>query len=294
MVPSNLVNSEAYKDKLTRIRQQQKNMIKEDSVCKYPTNFTLDGSLSKGKKLIKDNVRQIIRSFNNECESVIDKVKFNNIESIRKRIEKSYNNLNKMNSGMRISISYHYLDLKLKELDLSHEYALKKQQEQEELQLLSCNDTERSALEIKKQEITSQLDTIQQSINDLDYRTANAKAGYVYVISNIGAFGENVFKIGMTRRLEPTERVYELGDASVPFNFDIHAMIFADDAPALESALHKAFEDRKVNMINKRREFFKVTLDEIESVVKANFDKTVEFTKIAPAEQYRESLLLSK
>ena len=115
------------------------------------------------------------------------------------------------------------------------------------------------------------------------------KAGYVYIISNIGAFGENIYKIGMTRRLDPQERIDELGDASVPFNFDVHAMIFSDDAPALEAALHKAFENRKLNMVNKRREFFSVTLDEIKDVVRKNFDKTVEFVDIPDAEQYRVS-----
>ena len=93
----------------------------------------------------------------------------------------------------------------------------------------------------------------------------------------------------MTRRLEPQERVDELGDASVPFNFDVHAMMFSDNAPALEAALHKAFENRKLNMVNTRREFFNVTLEEIEDVVKKNYDKTVEFTRLAPAEQYYES-----
>ena len=115
------------------------------------------------------------------------------------------------------------------------------------------------------------------------------KAGYVYVISNIGAFGENVYKIGMTRRLDPQDRIDELGDASVPFNFDVHVMIFSDDAPALESALHRAFEDKKVNMVNQRREFFNVSLEEIKKVIKEHFDKTVEFIDVPDAEQYRIS-----
>lgn len=90
----------------------------------------------------------------------------------------------------------------------------------------------------------------------------------IYIISNIGSFGEGIYKIGMTRRLDPQDRVDELGDASVPFKFDVHAMIFSDDAPALEAALHRAFDSRKVNMVNNRKEFFRVTLDEIEDVVK--------------------------
>ena len=141
----------------------------------------------------------------------------------------------------------------------------------------------------KKSELETQLQDIDKAMKDIDYREANQRAGYVYIISNIGAFGENVYKIGMTRRLDPQDRVDELGDASVPFNFDVHAMIFSDDAPALEAALHKAFEDRKLNMVNTRREFFNVTLDEIKEVVKKNFDKTVEFIDVADAEQYRIS-----
>ena len=90
-------------------------------------------------------------------------------------------------------------------------------------------------------------------------------------------------------RFMPTERVDELGDASVPFNFDIHAMIFSDDAPALEAALHRAFDSRKVNMVNRRREFFNVTLDEIKAVVRQNFDQTAEFIDVADAEQFRIS-----
>ena len=93
----------------------------------------------------------------------------------------------------------------------------------------------------------------------------------------------------MTRRLDPMERIDELGDASVPFKFDVHAMIFSDDAPALETALHHAFENKKVNMINGRREFFNVTIEEIEDVVRANYDKSVEFIRVPQAEQYRES-----
>ena len=156
----------------------------------------------------------------------------------------------------------------------------------------NLTEEEKSALEDKRNELVAQLDKIAEEVRDVDYRAANQKAGYVYIISNIGAFGENVYKIGMTRRLEPMERIDELGDASVPFNFDVHAMIFTDDAPGLEAALHNAFSNRKLNFVNQRREFFNVSLDEIKNVVKNNYDKTVEFVDIAPAEQYRESLKL--
>ncbi len=329
-----LMNSESYKDKLTVIREQQKAMLKNNSAAYFPKNFTYNNSLSQGKKLVADNVKQILRAFNNECEAIIDKVKFNNVESIRKRIIKSCDDLNKLNSKMQISITPAYLDLKLREMNLCYEYAMKKQEEKEdqkrireeqreaqklqreieearkssekekshyknalhriEIQLQSASGTERTILEEKYSEIKQQLASIEEELKQLDYREANQRAGYVYVISNIGSFGEDVYKIGMTRRLDPMDRIDELGDASVPFVFDVHAMIFSDDAPALESALHRAFDDKKVNMINTRREFFHATLEEIEEVVKKNFDKTVEFTKVPNAEQYRESQMLRR
>ena len=158
---------------------------------------------------------------------------------------------------------------------------------------LETNPDDKDLLD-KKAALENQLSDIDKALTNIDYRQANMKAGYVYVISNIGAFGENIYKIGMTRRLDNQERVDELGDASVPFNFDVHAMIFSDDAPALEAALHKAFEDRKLNMVNHRREFFNVTLDEIKEVVKKNFDKTVEFVDVPDAEQYRVSLKMKE
>ena len=144
----------------------------------------------------------------------------------------------------------------------------------------------------KKTQIENMINDTTKAIETVDYRAANRKAGYVYIISNIGAFGENVYKIGMTRRLEPQERIDELSDASVPFDFDIHALIFTEDAPGLEAALHNAFESKKLNKINTRREFFAVSLDEIKKEVRKNFDKTVEWIDVPEAEQYRQSLLL--
>lgn len=325
-------NSEQYKDKLKSIRQEQKNLIKNKSATSIPDYFTLDGSATKGKALVNDNVKQILRSFNNECDILINNVKFNNIDNSKKRIKKSFEQLNKMNSRMQIRLKTSYLKLKLDELNLAHEYALKKQEEKEaqkeererlreEAKLRKEIEEARKAAEKekthyqnalqkllsqlekspddvelikKKDELEKQLCAIAENLKEIDYREANKRAGYVYIISNIGSFGENVYKIGMTRRLEPMDRVNELGDASVPFNFDVHAMIFSDDAPALETALHKAFEDKKVNMINTRREFFAVTLDEIKTVIKANFDKTVDFVNLPEAEQYRKTLMLKK
>ncbi len=231
---------------------------------------------------------------------------------------------------MQISIVSEYLNLKIEELYLCHEYQLKKQEEKEEQKRIreqlreeaklikeieetrikiekeekhfnnalktlddriqkAKTDAERMLLEQERVDVQNELDEIEKNKRDIQNRERNTRAGYVYIISNIGAFGENIYKIGVTRRLDPLERVDELGDASVPFDFDIHAMIFSDDAPKLENALHKAFEKHRLNMINNRREFFNVALDEIEQVVKTNFNKPVEFVKLADAVEYRQS-----
>lgn len=159
-------------------------------------------------------------------------------------------------------------------------------------QQIECekNEEHLKVLIQRENEIMQNLADVETVLKDLDYREANQRAGYVYIISNIGAFGENIYKIGMTRRLDPQERIDELGGASVPFRFDIHAMIFCNDAPKLETALHKAFEDKKLNAVNGRKEFFNVTLEEIEAVFKLNHDKSVDFIKYPKAQQYRESL----
>ncbi len=157
----------------------------------------------------------------------------------------------------------------------------------------NSNDSAEKQLYIDKiRELEERLRQLESEKNTVLEREANAKAGYVYIISNIGSFGEDIYKIGMTRRLEPMDRVKELSSASVPFEFDVHAMIFSDDAPALEHALHKHFQNQRVNLVNLRKEFFHVSIDEIEDVVKKQFNNTAVFTKIPGAREYYETLSL--
>lgn len=320
-------NSLDYKEKLAEVRARQKDLIKDKKAVSGATNWTVNGNASQGKKMVSDTQKLLLRAFNSECDELVSKVKYTNFDASLNKIHKSAEAISKLGTTMDIAITKKYLDLKVKELRLAFEYQQKKQEEKEEQKAARAEMREAARLQkeieaqrkkiekeqthyqtayekllkqleedpdnidllAKKSELENQLTDIDKAIKDIDYREANQRAGYVYVISNIGAFGENVFKIGMTRRLDPQDRVDELGDASVPFNFDVHAMIFSDDAPALETALHKAFEDRKLNMVNTRREFFNVTLDEIKEVVKKNFDKTVEFIDVPDAEQFRVS-----
>jgi hypothetical protein len=153
-------------------------------------------------------------------------------------------------------------------------------------------EADRALLEAEVATIRARIGEVEAKRQDVDYRAQNASAGYVYIISNIGAFGEGVFKIGVTRRLEPLDRIDELGDASVPFDFDVHALVFSDDAYGLELALHRHFAATRLNRVNGRKEFFRGTIEEIEAVLRGVFSKPVEVNRLAEAPEYRQSLLL--
>lgn len=320
-------NALDYKEELSKIRAKQKDLIKNNMAVSGNKGWTVDGSASKGKKMVSDTQKLLLRAFNCECDELVSKVKYTNFDASLDRIYKSSEAISKLGSIMSITITQQYLDSKIKELRLAFEYQLKKQEEKEQLRAAREEQKEQAKLQreleeerrkiekeqthyqsaydrilkalerdpgntdliSKRNEIENHLTDVNEALTNIDYRQANIKAGYVYIISNIGAFGENIYKIGMTRRLDPQDRIDELGNASVPFDFDVHAMIFSDDAPKLEAALHRAFEDKKLNLVNHRREFFYVTLDEIKRVVKNNFDKTVEFMDVPDATQFRVS-----
>lgn len=156
------------------------------------------------------------------------------------------------------------------------------------------DEVERNLYLDKIDELQKKLDALQKDKDNVLQREQNTRAGFVYIISNIGSFGEQVFKIGMTRRLEPMDRISELSSASVPFPFDVHALIFSDDAPALETILHQHFDAQRVNRVNLRKEFFRVDLDEIKKVILENHNATVQFVETPDAVEYRETLKLQE
>lgn len=325
-------NSDLYKEELNKLRDKQKQCIKNDNAAFGNTNWQVNGSAAQGRTMVNNYKKLLLRAFNVECDDIVANVKVSNLDRSIERIEKISEQISKLGKTMAIGILPGYVRLKIDEVKLALDYQQKKQeekerqkelraQEREEAKVLKEIEDERKRLKKeqthyenalktvlaqiekngetdelieKKLQLESQINDTTKAIEDVDYREANRKAGYVYIISNIGAFGENIYKIGMTRRLDPQERVDELSDASVPFNFDVHAMIFTEDAPGLETALHNAFESKKLNKINTRREFFAVSLDEIKAEVRKNFDKTVEWIDIPEAEQYRQSKLLNK
>lgn len=152
----------------------------------------------------------------------------------------------------------------------------------------ATDPSELEALRARILELQSQLSDVITRKEDVT-RLQNGKAGNVYIISNLGSFGEDVFKIGMTRRLEPQDRVNELGSASVPFKFDVHSFIFSDDAVMLENSLHRRLNSKRVNKVNLRKEFFRISIDELEKLVN-EIDPTAEFNKTMLAEEYNQSL----
>ena len=241
--------------------------------------------------------------------------------------------INKMGTVYNIFLTQEYLDIKLEELRLSHELEDKLYKEKEEQsrireQMREEEDAQREieqakqdaedeekryqkALEKARLELEKakggELDQLNDKINGLEQQLEQAqkekeraisraqltKSGHVYIISNIGSFGENVFKIGMTRRLEPLDRIRELGDASVPFSFDVHAMVYSENAPELEGRLQHFFERKRINLINARKEFFGVTIEELEEFAKAN-TLSMTITKLAEAREYRETLAIQQ
>lgn len=322
-----------YKEKLTEIRKNQKEMIRKKVAVDYREDWTVDGSKAKGTKMTNDSIKLVLRAFNNECEAAINKVKYSNYDSIQKRIERSYEQINKLTSVTQVSISYYYLNSKLEELTLAYEYAKKKEQEKEELREQRQREREEKSLQkevaqkkkvIDKEinhfknviaelqeklksitddneatAINKQLSELEQKIDErdhekeeLDYRTANASAGYVYIISNIGSFGKDVFKIGVTRRLDPTERISELSSASVPFKFDVHALIFSYDAYKLENELHSYFDKYKLNKVNNHKEFYKIPIEKIKEKLAEYKELTIDFEEMADAEEYRQTLAI--
>lgn len=173
------------------------------------------------------------------------------------------------------------------------ERMLQKALEKARAELASANEEQRKEFEAQLADLEGKLIEAEERGQRALSMAQQTRRGHVYVISNIGSFGENVFKIGMTRRLEPLDRVRELGDASVPFSFDVHAMLYSEDAPALEKELHRRFDRESVNKVNPRKEFFKVTLAEIKQAVEQQDLTDMHWTMKAEATEYRESLAIA-
>jgi phage shock protein A len=322
---------EEYKGELTKIREQQKALVK-DKECIEIDEYEIFCDLNSPKKYSNALFKLILRCFNNECDASLSKLNYKNFENVRKKINSSFDQINKLGAVYGVTIKTDFLKLKINELHAYYEYIMKEQAEKEEQQRIKAEMREeakvlkeieklqkeaakeeelykkaldkaqkqlKEASEEQRNSLLSEINTLQQKLSEVEDKMQRAKSmaeqtkqGYVYVISNIGSFGENVYKIGMTRRLVPEDRIRELSNASVPFKFDIHALIHTDDAPKLENELHKMFANQKINKVNNRKEFFNVSIDEIEKAVN-ELHGEFRLTKLAEAFEYRQSVLFS-
>ena len=318
-------DSESFKATIREVRAKQKEVVKTKTAVTCATAWVVEGSKAKGRTMTARQIRLTLRAFNNECDAAIANTRWNNVNAMEKRIRNAAIQIDKLNASNTVTIERTYLSLKLKELFLTHEYreALKRERDEraqalrlarEEKKLIqeaeAAEEREAKFLKMLEDAKAEAVGTTGRDVNRMQERIAELEAslaaeharserarsmaemtrsGYVYIISNIGSFGENIVKIGMTRRLDPNDRVRELGDASVPFTFDTHAIIYSDDAPALESGLHTEFHERRVNAANLRKEFFSIELDEVERAVQ-RLAPQASFFKDREAQDYHETI----
>ena len=313
-----LENAIAYRDRLDELATRIAEMVKADAAIEKSNMFTFNGSLAKGRGMTNDLGKLMLRAYNAEADNVVRSLRAGNVVTAKKRLEASRTaiaNLGKM-MEMRISDAFHML--RIEETELTADYQMKKEEERaiardererlrEERKVAMELAAERARLDKERSHLVTTLEKLrvigsndpelERKLAELDgaiarndYRAANIRAGYVYVISNRGALGGHVVKIGLTRRLEPLERINELGDASVPFRFDVHALYFSEDAVTLENELHQHFSDRRVNWVNMRREFFFATAAEVRAVLAKKLGNLLEFTEHAESTEYLQSV----
>jgi predicted nucleic acid-binding Zn-ribbon protein len=289
------------------------------------------GSASEGRKMVERQLKLMLRAFNGECEAATANATWKNVVTLRERIRKSFDAINVLGETVSCRIEEDFLQLRLDELELAYEYAEKVHAEKEEQRELreQMREEEKALKEIEREKedaekegdrhqkalekaraemeranageraaLDSKIEKLEKLLLNAEDRKQRAisqaeltRRGHVYILSNEGAFGSNVFKIGMTRRLDPQDRVDELGSASVPFRFDVHAIIHSEDAPALEQKLHEALEPHRLNLVNHRKEYFRVPLEKVIDLVTMHHG-AIQLTRTAEAAEYRKSLAI--
>lgn len=315
-----LSDAVAYKAKLAEVKDQIKSMARAGQAVLGAMNWTVNGSAAEGRRMVRDFSKLMLRAYNAEADNCVRTMRPYKLQSAIDRLSKAGEAIVKLGRTMHIRISDDYHRLRVYELQLTADYLAKVEEEKEQIRAererrreeeAARREFEREKARLRKEEshyrtvlakllangdtagaeeLKAKLEEIGAAVADVEAREANIRAGYVYVISNIGAFGENVVKIGMTRRLEPEDRVRELGDASVPFKFDTHALIFSEDAVSLEARLHDELRERRVNKVNPRREFFYATPAEVRDLLeKIAGQHLLEYREVPEALEWRQS-----
>ena len=310
-----------YKAALDDLRAEMKTVARAgDAVTSDSSSWTVNGSEAKGRKMIRDMSKLLLRAYNSEADDLVAKLRPFRLDAAIDRLEKSRNAINRLGAEpMKIAITLRYHRLRVNQLRLAADWLAKKEDEKEAAkaerarlreEAKARKEIEAERLRLIKErthyqgviakmreaggtdsdvaDLEAQLAEIDEAVMTVESRAANTRAGHVYVISNVGSFGEQMVKIGMTRRLDPLERVKELGDASVPFKYDLHALVFSDDAVGLEKALHDRFASRRVNLVNARREFFYLTPGEVAAALAAGGGPEAVVTEFVEAPEAAE------
>lgn len=316
-----LSDAVAYQKALVDLDETIKAMVRKDGgAVLATTSWTVNGSEAQGRTMVRDFSKLMLRAFNAEADNLVRGLKPYKLDAAIDRLTKVADVIERLGKTMHIRISPAYLRVRIQELELTADF-LQREAEQKEAERLERErmreerkvqqemERERARLEKERthynnaleallakgneagaERLREQLADVERAIADVDYRAANIRAGYVYVISNVGSFGEEMIKVGLTRRLDPVDRIRELSDASVPFNFDIHALFFSKDAVGIESSMHDRLAERRVNLVNPRREFFRATPQEAKLVLVALAGELLQFQDVPEALEYRESL----
>ncbi|WP_298041051.1 DUF4041 domain-containing protein [uncultured Microbacterium sp.] len=309
-------DSVALATQLEALRAEIKTAIRSGQATHATSNFTFNNSSAKGAKFVKDMSKLMLRSYNAEAENCVKAVRAGNLATAQKRLTTAMEQIARLGTMIDLRITPYFHRLRLHELELANRHLRAVQAEKEadrahreELREQRKAEKELAAEKARLEKerghyantiaaleangdregaerMRVRLADVDHAIENVDYRAANIRAGYVYVISNVGSFGPDVVKIGLTRRLEPMDRVNELGDASVPFRFDVHALFFAEDAVGIEAMLHNHFADRRVNQVNLRREYFRATPTEVRDALTAHSVELLDFALEPTAEEY--------
>jgi len=313
-------SSVALGTELESVRTEIKRVVRTGDATVASSSFVFNNSAAKGRKFVADMSKLLLRAYNAEAENCVKTVKAGNLDAARKRLSTVVTQVERLGTmiDLRITGAYHRLRLKELELTSRHFQALQVEKELERARREELREQRKAEQELAREKerlqkershyanamsallakgdtdgadrLRAKLADVEHAIENVDYRAANIRAGYVYVISNVGAFGPDVVKIGLTRRLEPMDRVNELGDASVPFRFDVHALFFADDAVSIEAKLHAHFSAERINKVNLRREYFRATPEQVLAALQQYNVEVLEYVVEPAASEYRSSL----
>jgi hypothetical protein len=316
-----LDTASGYSEKIAEIRSSIKDRnIANGGAIRAAQGWTVNGSTAEGSKMVKEFSKLMLRAYNGEVDDAIRTLKPFKLQAAVDRVNKVEQSIEKLGKTMQIEIDDSYHNLRVEEIRLTADFLAKKEEEKElqKEERLRLKEEEKAQKEFEREkeklnkelqhhqavlskadetgnlelqeEAKAKIAEVESSISGVEERVANIRTGYVYVISNIGSFGERVLKIGLTRRIDPEERIQELSDASVPFKFDVHAIIFSVDAVSLEKQLHQELNEYRLNKVNPRKEFFSTSPAFVkELLTKLSTESILTYKEEAEAPEWRIS-----